>query len=118
MAAFSAKVALTALRPGIWIKQIDPGNAGVRQAVNDVDGVAAMQADVFQAAPLDQRQQARHAVNEGFASDETHVGLEGGRLDQMLAAAKADLEPCFANRGAKQRRRIDGLGEIESQPGQ
>jgi hypothetical protein len=37
----------------------------------------------------------------------------------MLAAAKADLEPCFANRGAKQRRRIvDGLGEIESQPGQ
>ena len=78
-----------------------------------------MQADIFQAAPLDQRQQAGHAVNEGFASDEAHVGLERGRLDQMLAAAKADLEPCFANRGAKQRRRIvDGLGEIESQPGQ
>jgi hypothetical protein len=37
----------------------------------------------------------------------------------MLAAAKADLEPGLANRGAKQRRRIvDGLGEIESQLGQ
>lgn len=37
----------------------------------------------------------------------------------MLAAAKADLEPRFANRGAKQRRRIvDGFGEIESQLGQ
>ena len=78
-----------------------------------------MQTNVFQAAPLDQRQQAGHAVNEGFASDEADVGLERGRLDQMLAAAKADLEPGLANRGAKQRRRIvEGLGEIERQLGQ
>ena len=78
-----------------------------------------MQSDVFQAAPLDQRQQAGHAVDEGFASDEADVWLERGRLDQMLAAATADLEPHLANRGAEQRRRIvDGLGEIESQLGQ
>ena len=77
-----------------------------------------MQPDIVQAALFDAGEEFGHAVDERFAADEAHVGLARRRLDEMLAAAKADLEPRLAHgRGKQVGQRAPRLGRIKGELG-
>ena len=52
-----------------------------------------VQADVCEACALDRCQRFGHAVDKRLDADESGVRMSLGLGDQMLAAAKADLEP-------------------------
>ena len=87
-----APLGVACLGPGIGVEQPAAIEAGVRQALEHLDRVAHVQADVGQPAVADVHQRADDAVEERFAADEAHVGCHRRLLRHMLALAKADLD--------------------------
>jgi hypothetical protein len=67
----------------------------------------------------DRGEHFRHAIDERLAADEADLRVVARRSDQMLAAAKADLEPNIGNWRGKQGSRFgSGSREIDRQPRQ
>ena len=87
-----ATLPVALLRPGIGIEQVDGGERGGRQPVEQVCGIAVEQADIGKAGIVYCRKRAGHAVEIGLDADEAGVGRSDRRRDQMLAAAEADLQ--------------------------
>ena len=110
-----AALALAALRPGIGIKKINAREARLRQPVENERRVAAMDSDILDARLLYCRQELRHSVDEGLATDEADIAFARRGVDQMLAAAKADLEPQFSNRWGKERACMERACEIDGE---
>ncbi len=82
------------LRPGVGKEDENPLERRVRQVPQQLTGIVRAETDVGQAALLDSRQRLDDAVLEYLAADEADIGI-GMRLpDEVLAAAKADLQPC------------------------
>ena len=81
------------LRPGVGKEDEDPLERRVRQVPQQLTGILGAETDVGEAAFLDRRQRLDDAVLEYLAADEADIGI-GIRLpDEVLAAAKADLQP-------------------------
>ena len=108
-----AALALAALRPGIGIKEIDARKARLRQPVENERRVAAMDSDILDARLLYRRQELRHSVDEGLATDEADSGFARRGVDQVLAPAKADLEPQFSDPCGKKRACVERPREID-----
>ena len=51
-------------------------------------------------------QNFNHAVLEGLATENTHIGMLLGLPEQVLAAAKANFEPYLAYAGREQTGRV------------
>jgi hypothetical protein len=108
------------LRPGVGMDQIDPRQRARRRPGQQFGGIAGKQPDVADVMGFDLRQDLRHAVDVGLASDEARV-RKGARFgDQMLAAAKPDLEPDLARRRVEQARKVGRArsGDIQRKPRQ
>ena len=67
---------------------------------------------------LERRQELRDSVDEGLATDVADVAFARRGIDQMLAAAKADLEPQFSNPWRKERACVERAREIDGEPGE
>jgi hypothetical protein len=52
-----------------------------------------VKAEVCETLRFDRSERFRHAVDERFAADEADIRVVRRSLDQMLAAAEADLKP-------------------------
>src|SRR5262249_34174541 len=115
-----AALTVAALRPGVGIEQIDARERAAWQPGQQVGGVAEMQADVVEAARLDQGQRFRHAVDEGLAADEAHARMRARLGAEVLAPAEADLEADAVDRARKQRAQRIGRRRavIEREPRQ
>jgi hypothetical protein len=109
-----AALALPPLRPRVWKEQEHAAKRSLRQPVQEAGGVIRVKAEVCEALRFDRGERLRHPVDEGLAADEADVRVLRRRSDQMLAAAKADLEPNVRDWIRKKRPRIAfGRGEIE-----
>jgi hypothetical protein len=86
---------LTALGPGIGIEDENPRQRPRRQRFDQRACVAGPQADIVEPLFLDAGQRLGDAVDERLAADEADITMRPGLRQQMLAAAKADLEPDF-----------------------
>src|SRR5581483_11309059 len=85
------------LWPRIGIKEVDLGERGGRQPVENVDGIAVEQADIAETELGNGGYGLGHSVQEGLDADEADIGVPGRRIDQMLAAAEADFETDLAH---------------------
>jgi len=108
-----AALALAALRPGIGIKKINAREARLRQPVENERRVAAMDSNILDARLLYCRQELRHSVDEGLATDESGARFARRGVDQVLAPAKADLEPKFFDPRGEERACVERTCEID-----
>ena len=60
---------------------------------------------------LDLRQDLRHAVDVGLATDEADLGKGAGFRDQVFAAAESDFEPDFLGLRIEQ---VSEIGRAEA----
>src|SRR5690606_9216451 len=76
-----------------------------------------VEADVLEAARLDGRQRARHAVDERLAADEARFTVSKRLAHEILTAAKADFERDPRNGNGKQGTEIGGRrpGRVDRQ---
>ncbi|MEA2860812.1 MAG: hypothetical protein QOC72_2851 [Methylobacteriaceae bacterium] len=109
-----AALALPPLRPRVWKKQEHAPKRCVRQPVQEARGVIRVKAEVCEALRFDRGERLRHPVDEGLAADEADVRALRRGLDQMLAAAEADLEPNVGDWIGKERPPIaDGRSQMD-----
>ena len=100
-----AAAVMLLLRPGIGIEQIRAGETALRQHIEEIPHIARMDADIRRAALAQLAEHHRDAVDVGLAADEAVIREAPGHLDEMLAAAEADLE--HHRPAAEERGRID-----------
>ncbi len=79
-------------RPGIGIEQIDAFQRPVGQELEKRAHVTWMDSDVGELLRFDECQELRHAIDEGFGTDEGDFGMKRRLMRKMLAAAEADLK--------------------------
>ena len=68
-------------------------SAACRQPVDQLAGVAVMQADIAELVVVDRGQRLGDGVDEAVAADEAGARIGLRLRDQMLGAAEADFEP-------------------------
>ena len=105
------------LGPGIGKEQEQAIEAGRRQARHEVARVAGVEAHVGQVKRIDVAKRAGHPVHERLGAEEEHVGPPRRLGRQVLAAAKADLQPDLPGAG-RQRQGIErrlGRGDLRQQ---
>ena len=118
--ADEAALPVPTLRPRVGIEQVDAGERGRGQPVEQPGGVIVMQADIAEGAVGDRRDRLGHAGDEGLDADEAGAGVGRGVGGQMVAPAEADLEPDVIDRRGEQRRQrgrrrrgeVDGEGRV------
>ena len=96
---------MAGLGPGVGVKQIDHRQRAIGNAVQHLQRVAHVDADIAQLAIADVDQRLRNAIDEGFCPDEAVIGQQVGAEGEMLAATKADLEMQRAVIAEQDRRR-------------
>jgi len=101
------------LRPRIGIQQIDARERMRRQPGEQLDCIAVMQANVGEAEFIDRDQRLGHAVDEWLAADEAGARMRLRLRDQVLGAAKANLEPYTFDQRREQARKIIRCGRTE-----
>ncbi len=74
------------------MKQIDEGQAVVRDTAEDIEPIAHPQPHVGEAAVADMGQRGGNPVKERFAADEAVVGKKIGAIGKMFARAETDFE--------------------------
>jgi len=99
-------------RLGPWIReqQERPGDGGFRQARQQETGVVIEDSNIRKSEPFDMAEQRGDPVNEHLRTDEADLGMAASLLSQMLAVAKADLQPHRAWAVRKERHGIDRVG--------
>ena len=99
-------------RLGPWVReqQERPGDGGRRQARQQKTGVIVKDADIGQSQPFDMAEQRGDPVNEYFRTDKADLGMPASLLSQVLAVAKADLQPHRGWAVRKERHWIDRVG--------
>lgn len=85
--------AMTALRPGIRKQEEQAADAGVGQGFQQNPGVVVVNQDIPDLLGGDGPQQARYAVDVGFAADEQRVRIRARLRRQMLSLSEADFDP-------------------------
>jgi hypothetical protein len=87
-----APLGMARLGPGIGVEQVNEAQRGVRQALQHLQRVAHVQADVGEALIAHMAERADDAVEERLAADEAVVRQEIGAVGEMLPRTEADLE--------------------------
>ncbi len=80
------------------MEELDARERSFGQPFHKIAGVVEVQADVFQSRAVDGGQRFGHPVYKRFDTNEASHRLRCCLRDQILAAAKADLELNFRNR--------------------
>ena len=88
-----AALAMARLGPGVGEQDEDAIQRGIGELRDEIARIAAAEFHVGQLLFVNGGQELRNAIDEGFDADNAGVGMAGGLPCQMLAAAKADLEP-------------------------
>ncbi len=65
----------------------------LRQPVEEIERVAVIEANVAEPFGFDRGEGLRHAVDIGLAAEKPACRIGAGFVQEMLAAAEADLEP-------------------------
>ena len=78
-------------------------------------GVVVMQADIIDAARVDQGEQAGQPIDERLAADQPDIGPGPGLGGKMLAGTEADFEPQGARRGVEQAGRVEPRLKLDAQ---
>src|SRR5260370_8152933 len=90
------------------------------QPGQQLGGVAGEEPDIADVVRLYLRQDLRHAVDVGLATDEADLGGGARFRDQVFAAAESDFEPDFIGPRIEQPSEIGraGAADVERKPGQ
>ncbi len=84
----------------------------VRQHIKQLAHVARMQRQIGDARRADLAQQHCNAVDKGLGADQVNLRMQGGHVNQMLTAAKTNLQPdrLALRKGQIQRRAAGVVG--------
>src|SRR6201998_2838278 len=85
-------------RPWIGMDQVDTRQRLRWRPCQQFGGIAREQPYIADGMSLDLRQNFRHAVDIGLASDEAHCRESACFRDQMFAASESDFESDIADR--------------------
>src|SRR5439155_4526636 len=115
---YETALVMALFRPRIGKQDKDAAERARHEAIDEETGVVGEDADIGEALRGDVADQPSDAVFEDLRADKTDIGMRHCLDSEMLAAAKADLEPDLARRWRKQHSRVErlplGQGERES----
>ena len=79
--------------PGVGKQHEATVNGPVRQDIQQDPGIVSENTDIARILPVHFIEQRCDAVDEGFAADQSGIGVGAGLCGDMFATAEADFEP-------------------------
>ena len=86
---------MTGFRPWIRKQQEDPVETIRGQPVDEISRIIRIDSDVAEPFLINLAKQARHAIDEGLATDIAAIGMCDRLRSQMFAAAESYFQATF-----------------------